>query len=234
MYAKTKLTAIFVFLALATGVPAAAHNPRIVPSGGGTVAVQNPEISQAFYGRLEGVSQRFEINSAKDFVLYVNILVPKLPDSDTGLIVNIYKEENSGQNLLAKLDGENFKWTEFYEPFGGDYYLKGPEYRADAGAGKYLIEVTHCIEDAAAVSSDTADKCAFLKYSLAIGEKESFPPGEILNTILILPVLKKDFFGRSPLAAYFNYTGLFLLGIAAIFISFLFLIYYFFSRRFNV
>lgn len=234
MDTKTKLAVIFVFLALAAGTPAAAHNLRIVPAGGGIVAVQNPEISQAFYGRLERVSQWFEIDSAKDFALYVNILVPKLPDSNTGLIVNIYNKENSGQSLLAKLDGENFKWTEFYEPFGGDYYLKGPEYRVDAGAGKYLIEVAHCAENAAAVSSDTAGKCAFSKYSLAIGEKESFPPGEILNTILILPVLKKDFFGRSPFAAYLNYTGLFLLGAAAIFISLLFLIYYFFSRRFNV
>lgn len=189
---------------------ALAHNPRLVGSSGKTVIVENPEISQAFYGVLQGAEQLFEINSDKDFTLYVNLLVPKLPNINKGLLFEIYKVENNNQQLIAKLDGETFDWTEFYEPFGGDAYLKGPEFRAQEPKGDYLIRVSHCHADEPQTAEEAS--CAFSKYVLAIGEQEKFPPKEILNTILLLPTLKKDFFDKSPLTAYFNYTGLFLLG----------------------
>lgn len=211
------LIVLFVF------VPslALAHNPRLVGSSGKTVIVENPEISQAFYGVLQGAQQLFEINSDKDFTLYVNLLVPKLPNINKGLLFEIYKVQNNNQQLIAKLDGETFDWTEFYEPFGGDTYLKGPEFTTQEPKGDYLIRVSHCHADEPQTPQEEAS-CAFSKYVLAIGEQEKFPPKEILNTILLLPILKKDFFDKSPLAAYFNYTGLFLLGaliIVAVIVS---------------
>ncbi|OGZ33640.1 MAG: hypothetical protein A2Y98_01770 [Candidatus Portnoybacteria bacterium RBG_19FT_COMBO_36_7] len=202
---------LFIFMALAglfLAGQAQAHQPRIV--SGQETAVQNPEISQAFYGELKGQPQLFEINSENDFVLYVNILVPDLPGANKGIKADIYRIENGDQQLVAELGGENFDWSKFFEPFGGDSYLKGPEYREQAEKGRYLVSVS---------SSQNSGK-----YSLAIGSQESFPLKEILKTIALLPVLKMDFFERSPLTAYFNYTGLFLLGTLIILFLAIFLV----------
>jgi len=210
MNTKIKIFIGFIVLVgLGLAGPALAHNPRIV-SGTETVIVQNPEISQAFYGELQGGPQWFEINSDKNFVLYVNILVPKLPGISTGIAAEIYRSEDGGQQLITSIDGENFGWSEFFEPFGGDTYLKGPEFKADVQAGKYLIKVTHCHADEPGAENEA--ECSFLRYSLAIGEQEKFTPKEIINAIYLLPVLKKDFFNESPFTAYFNYSGLFMLG----------------------
>jgi hypothetical protein len=67
-------------------------------------------------------------------------------------------------------------------------------------AGTYVVVVT---------SSDNAGK-----YALAVGKKESFPIGEIIRTIGVLPRLKKEFFGKSPLTAFFNLSGAFLVLVA--------------------
>ena len=36
------------------------------------------------------------------------------------------------------------------------------------------------------------------RYSLAVGETESFPPGVIIKTLIVVPQLKRDFFASSP------------------------------------
>ena len=51
----------------------------------------------------------------------------------------------------------------FYEPFGGDRDLLGPEYDGEVPAGAYSVVVT---------SPDNTGK-----YVLAVGRKEKFPPG---------------------------------------------------------
>lgn len=181
-----------------------AHNPRIVKSGE-SVIVQNPEISQAFYGELKGEAQIFEIDSDKDFNLYVGVLIPKLPDSEKKMSAEIYRSFESDLELLTALDGPRYNWTEFYEPFGGDDYWQGPEMRQSVPAGKYVIRVF----------SEPENKG---KYSLAIGEIESFPPKEIWNTFVTLPVLKQYFFNKNPLIMFWNYLGLGLLIIVIILI----------------
>jgi hypothetical protein len=187
-----------------------AHNPRIVEPGG-IVLVQNPEISQAFYGELKGFYQDFKINSDKPFNLYVNILAPDLPMVKTNMSIEVFRLEPSTTSL-AVLDGANFQWEQFYEPFGGDNYFKGPEFNQSVPAGKYLIRVFNSNYQG--------------KYSLAIGENESFTPKEIFKTIILLPQLKKDFFDKSPWTAYFNYTGIFLLAFLLILFLAVFFIWY--------
>ena len=194
-------------------IPSSAHQPRIV--GNLTlIEVKNPDISQAFYAKLNGSPQVYGIVSDKPFRLYVNLLVPALPDIDTDVSAQVYSGSEAPENLLKKLDGPSFAWTKFFERFGGDTYLKGPEYEEPVSAGTYLIKVT---------SPDNQGK-----YAVAIGTEEKFPPGEILRTILVLPKLKKVFFEKSPLTAYFNLSGVFLLvvigavlGISALFLIFL-------------
>jgi hypothetical protein len=190
-------------------IPAFAHQPRIV--GNQTlIEVKNPDISQAFYAKLNGSPQVYKIVSDKPLQLYVNLLVPALPNINTDVSAEVYRGSDAPESLLKKLDGSSYVWTKFFEPFGGDTYLKGPEYEEPVPAGTYLVKVS---------SPDNQGK-----YAVAIGKKEKFPPGEILRTIVILPKLKKTFFEKSPLTAYFNLSGVFLLvvigavaGISALF-----------------
>lgn len=89
----------------------------------------------------------------------------------------------AGSAQAAFLDGINYEWKKFYEPFGADTYWMGPEYRARAEAGTYEIRVWSSNNDS--------------KYSLAIGEIEAFDGKEGLNALTIIPELKKNFFDES-------------------------------------
>ncbi len=209
---KLKTSLLFSAIFLLLPLIVSAHNLRLVKDGE-PVLVQNPETSQTFYGELKGEAQIFEIDSDKDFNLYVGVLVPKLPEANKGILAEIYRSLESGLELITALDGTRYNWTEFYEPFGGDDYWQGPEMRQNVPAGKYIIRVF----------SDPGNQG---KYSLAIGEIESFPPKEIWNTLITLPVLKKDFFNKNPLTMFWNYIGLGLL----IILIFLIVIVYLFKK----
>ena len=171
-----------------------AHQPRLVLKKdlafNYPYFIKNPEISQAFYGELTGSSHFYQITSEKDFNLYLNILVPDIKGARTDFSVEV-----SNRETLA-LNGKVFAWEKFFEPFGGDNYLKGPEYKARVGKGKYLIRVYN------------DDRLG--KYVLAVGEIESFPPKEMINAFIKMPRLK-IFFNKSPLTAYFNRIGLYTL-----------------------
>lgn len=204
----SKAVALSAGLLIAAGM-ALAHQPRWVgdqPS----VVVQNPGISQAFYARLNGGHQSYYIGSDQPFHLYLNLLVPDLPGIDTDYRAVIYKTEETAGNVLGQLDGTGFAWKPFFEPFGGDHYFLGPEYEADVPAGMYVVVVS---------SPDLQGR-----YALAVGKTEKFPPGEIIRTVGLLPKLKREFFDKSPLSAFFNLSGAFLLlavggltGLAALF-----------------
>lgn len=185
-----------VLLAAGAGL---AHQPRLVgdkPS----IEVKNPEISQAFYARLSGGAQSYYIRSAESFHLYLNLLVADQPGSDTDYRAVVYRGSDAPDNVLARLDGRAAPWRKFFEPFGGDRYLLGPELDRDVSAGTYVVVVT---------SPDNQGR-----YALAVGKKESFPIGEIVRTIGVLPRLKSEFFGKSPLTGFFNLSGAFLLLVA--------------------
>ncbi|MBM3295914.1 MAG: hypothetical protein FJY82_15575 [Candidatus Aminicenantes bacterium] len=140
------------------------------------------------------------IRSEAPFRLYVNVLVPDLAGIDKDVSAEIFRENEELGNSILKLDGPSFSWKPFFEPFAGDRYFMGPEEDRDIEAGTYWIRVT---------SPDNAGK-----YVLAVGKKESFPPGKILKTIALLPKLKKDFFEKSPFTAFWNLSGAFLLAVA--------------------
>ena len=203
-----KLAFTLVVLA-AAAAPGFAHQPRLVGTRPFT-EVQKPEISQAFYGRLDHSPHLYRIRSDRPFNLYINTLVPDLPNIEKDVSAEIFKDRDAAENSIKKLDGPSFLWTAFFEPFGGDAYFRGPEYEETVGPGTYWIRVT---------SPDNAGK-----YVLAVGKKESFSPGEMLRTIALLPRLKKEFFEKSPLTGFWNLTGAFLLvviggfgGLAALF-----------------
>jgi hypothetical protein len=187
---KKLLLVIFVGLSLAGSV--LAHQPRIVQ--GGLTEIINPDVSQAFYGNLEGEPDFFRINLEEPSKIYFNILVPDLKDINKNLIVTILSD--NGYSYI--LDGIAYDWTYFYEEFAGDHYYKGPEAELDLEKGTYNIKVLNPENQG--------------KYVLVVGQKEEFPIGEIINTIVILPQLKKNFFERSPFSAFFNLISLFIYG----------------------
>lgn len=174
------------------GATAQAHNPRIVSTN--EVNVQDPEISQAFYDTLSGKPKIYHMDSTKEFDLYLNLLVPKTTNPNGRYSANVYRLDGQNKIPVATLDGNKVTWTEFYEPFGGDYYYKGPEFKKLAPTGKYDIEV---------FSGDNKGK-----YVLAIGEKERFGVADSLKLIWVLPKLKTAFFGQSAFRVFLGKIGM--------------------------
>jgi len=157
-----------------------AHQPRITESR--LTQVLEPEISKAYYGELAGEPDVYTIDVNKAFDLYVNVLVPDILGQKKDVSAVVLK---NGAELVV-LDGLNFEWKQFYEPFGADSYWKGPEYKARAEAGTYTIRVWSGNNDS--------------KYSLAVGEIEAFDSKEGLNALSIIPEMKRDFFNESPIS----------------------------------
>lgn len=163
---------------------AEAHQPRLIGSPTEPILIEKPEVSKAYYGVLNGEEQHFFIEQSDLFDLYVNVVVPDVPNIDKDYIVTVYKEDQ----FLFRLKGEEVTWTPFFEDFGRDAYLKGPEKTlSDAEAGKYRIVVS---------SPDNIGK-----YVLVVGSKERFPLGEAMGAIKLVPRIKQEFFGKSAWSA---------------------------------
>ncbi|MGA0211857.1 MAG: YgaP family membrane protein [Flavobacteriaceae bacterium] len=182
---KKKLLTISILSILAFGVfvlpsTVSAHQPRITESR--LTQVPDPEISKAYYGKLTGEPDVYVINASDAFDLYVNVLVPDIAGQKKDVSAVVLKNGKE----LAVLEGINFEWQKFHEPFGADSYWMGPEYKARAEAGTYEIRVWSSNNDS--------------KYSLAIGEIEAFDGKEGINALTIIPELKKNFFEVSPIS----------------------------------
>jgi len=205
---------IFLILIIAFLFPVTtlAHQPRLVLNKN-YIKIENPEISQAFYGELNGEPNYYLLEEDSNFTLYVGILSPQIEGADKDFSVGVEKEGN----IIFTLDGLNHNWESFYEEFGGDYYYEGPDNKILAEPGIYKLKV---------FSLDNRGK-----YVLVVGEKEEFPLSEILNTIRVLPKLKKDFFGKSSLTAFFNMIGLFLFGPLIFLLIIIFSIIFYKKKR---
>ena len=165
-----------------------AHIPEIVTENRNYTAepviVNEPEISYAYYGKLQGSPHQYKIISEEPFNLYVSLLVPYVGQPETSDVeFHIMKD---GEKIVMKHDFQN--WTKWYEEYGGDWYLQGPEYENGVEPGTYIIEV----------HSDTNLE----DYTLAIGKEERFGAGEIFQTILVLPAMKALFWGNYSLVAF--------------------------------
>ncbi len=126
-----KIVGIFLLLTFFSFVSPTylfAHQPRIVESD--SVKIKNPEISQAFYGELQGAPKIFTISSDEDFRLYVGLLVPDLPGIRKDVSARIFHNVDGNESELEFLDGSFYEWTPFFEEFAGNNYFWGPEYAA--------------------------------------------------------------------------------------------------------
>ena len=165
-----------------------AHQPYLVTDTDVT-RVDRPEVSKAFYAELSGEPAVYEIVSPDSFALYVNILVPDEVGVPTDLSVTVTR----GTDTVAVLDGPAHKWTKFYEPFGGDSYLMGPEQRLRVGPGTYVVTVSRPGNQG--------------RYAFAVGEREEFSLGDMVRTIGLMPRLKRDFFHKSSIRAFTDPVG---------------------------
>lgn len=208
---------LFIFLSGAQGV--FAHQPRIIYLAGGDIQISNPEISQAFYDDLKGSPRDYFITSDKDFDLYINLLIPASSNPGGRYSAKVFLLQESltepgqvSEQQIALLDGENFDWQEFYEPFGRDYYYKGPELDQRASAGKYKIEVFA--------------NGAKGKYVLAVGKTEAYDVKSILNIYWQIPFLKITFFKTSVLQFFLTPFGIVAIGLIGALIILIALINY--------
>lgn len=194
---KTARKFLMILLCLLIAVPVSAHQPRLVMEKQKT-EINEPEISQAFYAELDGEPDYYLLDEDREFDLYVGLLVPDLPGISTGINAAVFKKTTTGkEELLFLLEGEKENWEEFFEPFAGDLYYKGPEKEKTVPAGQYRIRIS---------GSDNRGK-----YVLAVGREERFTFSETVAMVTVLPTLKRDFFEKSPLSAFYNLVGLFML-----------------------
>ena len=121
-------------------------------------------------------------------------LVPDNPGSREQLM-SVEILDSSGKTI-ALLDAKNSTWTPYFEEFGGDNYLKGPEFNQTAPAGTYYVKVFNDNNQG--------------KYSLAIGDIETFPPDETIKTLILLPILKADIFQVPVAELFIQFLGLIL------------------------
>jgi len=187
--------------------------PNLVYLQKGNVQVNNPEITKAFYDELKGQSKDYFIDSNKDFDLYINLLVPGPENKDGIYSARIFSIKDDGkEEIIISTEVLSSYWSRFYEPFGRDYYLKGPELTQKLPAGKYKIEVF----------SDANQG----KYVFVVGKDKVYGIQSILNAYWQLPLLKATFFKTSVLQFFFTPFGIVGAGAVGLLLILLALIYY--------
>lgn len=189
------VTMLVIFISISA---VSAHQPRLETSANvsfnNPTIIDNPEISQAFYSTLHGSPDYYKINSDVPFKFYLGLLVPQSPGIQ-GDFVSAQVLDSNG-NILLTLNGTNSTWTPYFEEFGGDYYLKGPEVTEQLPAGTYYIKIFNAENQG--------------KYNIAVGDIESFPVDESLKALFTIPLLKEQFFGKPVTKLFIEFIGLIL------------------------
>lgn len=192
---KIMFKKLFFLLVLAIFLPMAgakAHNPRLVETD--PVKVENPEISQAFYDELPGDPRTYQMSSAQPFELYLNLIVPDSSNPAGRYAARIYAvAPNGNRQLIYDLLSTEKEWEFFAEPFAGDDYWQGPTWQENLPPGDYEVLVYNEKNQG--------------KYVLAVGREEYFPWYELVNSINVIPDLKKDFFELSRADFLFSVFG---------------------------
>ncbi len=178
---------ILFFTAMA--IPnAEAHVPYLISQTSlhDITQIEDPHISKAYYGTLEGFPHTYEIISTEPFLLFAEILIPDIHESEP-IVSGIVIREVGTSGRVSEVDrllATESEWNSFYEPFGGDSYRRGASILKEVEAGIYRIEVTTPNNDE--------------KYVLVVGKEEKF--GEIGYFETLKRMIEvKAFFGKSKL-----------------------------------
>ncbi len=165
-----------------------AHQPRIV-AGTPMTAIEEPEISKAYYGELTGEPHVFYFETSEPLDFYMNILVPDVPGAKKDVSAALL-DPHAPEVPLALVGGVDTTWKPFFEEFARDDYFQADEYRTELPAGEYQIRVWSSNNDSA--------------YSLAVGEIESFGFWDIVDAYIKIPQIKSFFFEKSPFSAFLS------------------------------
>ncbi|MFA5163016.1 MAG: hypothetical protein WC441_00645 [Patescibacteria group bacterium] len=196
-----KLLLLIILIVLSFIVfPAKAHRLRLVYSQDlnpdSPFLIAEPQIAQNFYGELKSSPDYYQINLAEPLNLHFSLLSPANREERQDFAAEIISNNYDSPELsLFSLASEDPLWDVYFEKFAGDKYYQGPEASVDLEPGSYFLKV---------YSPDNKGK-----YTLMLGQEESFSSQDIIDSLEKLPVLKKEFFAAPPIAAYFNLIGLF-------------------------
>tara|TARA_Y100000741_G_scaffold362794_1_gene349473 strand:- start:512 stop:1201 length:690 start_codon:yes stop_codon:yes gene_type:complete len=178
---------LIYFLLIFISIKAFAHQPKLIkhsPSMKNPYEVIYPEISKAYYGKLNRKSHYYRIISNKDFLFYAGILTPKVNENHKWISLDIIDENN---NIIYQADGSKFNWEPWYEPYARDWYWKGPEIGGEINketgfkksflikSGTYIIKV---------YNNDNIGN-----YSLAVGEAEFFGSNTFEKILTWTPII---------------------------------------------
>ena len=89
---------IIIFLLVFYPLTIFAHQPKLInysPSFDNPHEVVYPEISKAYYGKLNRKSHYYRIISNKDFLFYAGILSPKVNENYKWLSIDVSDENNN-------------------------------------------------------------------------------------------------------------------------------------------
>ncbi len=214
---KIIFTIVIFFFSLNTY----AHQPKLIkysPSSNEPHNVINPEISKAYYGKLNGDPHYYKIESDTEFSFYVGITIPKIDDNIKWISLEVFDKDN---NSIFYEDGKEFEWKAWYEPYARDWYWIGPqigthndkEFKKSLklDSGTYVIKV---------FNNDNAGS-----YSLAVGDIEFFGANLFEKISIWAPILfyigpYMDIFywNKFDFMAYIPHTILFILILVIYFI----------------
>lgn len=170
-----------------------AHQPNYIDKQV-QITDTEPNISKAYYGELIGSEAVYKIYTPSPLKLYIQILSPKIKNSNKDFSVLI---KDGNQNIIASISTPEEEWQRWYEDFGGDWYWQGPSFNEMIPPGTYNITVSNPNNIG--------------KYSLAIGEVESFPINNFFNTIQQLYSIKTKFFNEPWYGIFYGIIGRYLL-----------------------
>jgi len=168
-----------------------AHQPRLVENR--LINIEQPDISKAYYAELQSEPDVYQINVSVSFDLYLNLLVPDTTNQKTDIVAVLLQENQGEKSILTVLGGPDTQWQRYWEKYGRDWYLKGPEYRARLEPGNYQV----------VVSSENNNS----KYTLAVGERELFNFKESVNALRLILKIKRNFFNSSPVSFLLSPLG---------------------------
>ncbi len=184
---------IAVLIVLTFPFFASAHEPEYIATST-VIHIPDPDISRAYYGELPGSPAVFDVRLTETTNFYMNLLSPDIPGARTDFSAIM---TNPAGDVVISLSGGT--WEQWYEEFGGDTYLKGPETRTELPAGAYTITVSN---------PDNSGK-----YVLAPGEEEVFTVAGTPRTIREMYLMKTAFFNKPAWTLFQGVIGYSLLGI---------------------
>jgi len=200
MKKKTLVFLLMVFATFGLISSAQAYNPRLVYNLDALpekpIIIKNPDISQAFYGRLKGWEEYYQFNLKTTASFYWQTLIPNVRGISKDIKADLI--DSASAKVIAKLDPSQSEWRPSHEKSTGNDYFVGPASAITLEPGTYTIKVYNENNEG--------------KYILVVGQKESLTAAELLKTIVNLPALK-TYFDQSILNAYFNYYGLIMAGV---------------------